>query len=238
MNNRKKILVVDDDPGVRNSLSAFLSRSGFEVITADDGEQGLERLQYFNPDLLVLDVLMPRLDGRETLRTIRRAGNWIPVILLTQVGEAAERAMALEEGADDYINKPFEAQELVARIRAVLRRANPETPPLSATWILRSGDLQLDRRARRAIFQGQELTLTPKALILLEYLMTHPDELISRDRLLDAIWGWDQVVATRAVDVRISELRRVLRDNADQPLYIETVTGSGYRFIKKVERVK
>lgn len=238
MNNRKKILVVDDDPGVRNSLSAFLSRSGFEVITADDGEQGLERLQYFNPDLLVLDVLMPRLDGRETLRTIRRAGNWIPVILLTQVGEAAERAMALEEGADDYINKPFEAQELVARIRAVFRRANPETPPLSATWILRSGDLQLDRRARRAIFQGQELTLTPKALILLEYLMTHPDELISRDRLLDAIWGWDQVVATRAVDVRISELRRVLRDNADQPLYIETVTGSGYRFIKKVERVK
>jgi len=238
MDNRKKILVVDDDPGIRNSLSAFLSRSGFEVVTAVDGEQGLERLQNSNPDLIVLDVLMPRLDGRETLRTIRRAGNWIPVILLTQVGEASERAMALEEGADDYINKPFEAQELVARIRAVLRRANPETPPLSATWILRSGDLQLDRRARRAIFQGQELILTPKALILLEYLMTHPDELISRDRLLDAIWGWDQVVATRAVDVRISELRRVLRDNADQPLYIETVTGLGYRFIRKVERVK
>ena len=238
MDNRKKILVVDDDPGIRNSLSAFLSRSGFEVVTAVDGEQALERLQTSNPDLLILDVLMPRLDGRETLRTIRRAGNWIPVIMLTQVGEAAERAMALEEGADDYINKPFEAQELVARIRAVLRRANPETPPLSATWILRSGDLQLDRRARRAIFQGQELTLTPKALILLEYLMTHPDELISRNRLLDAIWGWDQVVATRAVDVRISELRRVLRDNADQPMYIETVTGSGYRFIKKVERVK
>ena len=238
MDNRKKILIVDDDPGIRNSLSAFLSRSGFEVVTAVDGEQGLERLQNSNPDLIVLDVLMPRLDGRETLRTIRRAGNWIPVILLTQVGEASERAMALEEGADDYINKPFEAQELVARIRAVLRRANPETPPLSATWILRSGDLQLDRRARRAIFQGQELILTPKALILLEYLMTHPDELISRDRLLDAIWGWDQVVATRAVDVRISELRRVLRDNADQPLYIETVTGLGYRFIRKVERVR
>lgn len=238
MDNRKKILVVDDDPGIRNSLSAFLSRSGFEVATAVDGEQALERLQTSNPDILVLDVLMPRLDGRETLRTIRRACNWIPVILLTQVGEAGERAMALEEGADDYINKPFEAQELVARIRAVLRRANPDTPSLSATWVLRSGDLHLDRRARRAIFQGQELTLTPKALILLEYLMTHPDELISRDRLLDAIWGWDQVVATRAVDVRISELRRVLRDNADQPLYIETVTGSGYRFIRKVERVK
>ncbi len=238
MDTRKKILVVDDDPGIRNSLSAFLSRSGFEVITAVNGEQGLRQLQEAKPDLLVLDVLMPQLDGRETLRTIRRAGNWIPVILLTQVGEAAERAMALEEGADDYINKPFEAQELVARIRAVLRRANPETPPLSATWILKSGDLLLDRRARRAIFKGQELTLTPKALILLEYLMTHPDELISRNRLLDAIWGWDQLVATRAVDVRISEIRRVLEDSADQPRYIETVIGLGYRFIRKVEGVR
>ncbi len=236
MSNRKKILVVDDDPGIRNSLSAFLSRSGFEVVTAADGKQGLELLQNSHPDLIVLDVLMPRLDGRETLRTIRSSGNWIPIILLTQVGEASERAMALEEGADDYINKPFEAQELVARIRAVLRRANPGTPPLSATWILRSGDLNLDRRARRVTFQGQELTLTPKALILLEYLMTHPDELISRDRLLDAIWGWEQVVATRAVDVRIAELRRALGDNADQPLYIETVTSLGYRFIRKVER--
>jgi len=235
MDNRKKILIVDDDPGIRDSLSAFLSRSGFEVITAIDGEQGLEIFQNSPPDLILLDVLMPRLDGRETLRTIRRAGNWTPVILLTQVGEAAERAMALEEGADDYINKPFEAHELIARIRAVLRRANPDVPPLSASWIIRSGDLYLDRRARRATLQGQDLNLTPKALVLLEYFMTHPDELISRDRLLDSIWGWEQLVATRAVDARIAELRRVLGDNADQPMYIETVTGLGYRFIQKVE---
>jgi len=234
--DKKKILVVDDDPGIRHSLSAFLSRSGFEVATAENGEEGYEVLKTFSPHLVIMDVLMPKLDGRETLRTIRRSGNWTPVILLTQVGDAAERAMALEEGADDYINKPFEAHELVARIRAVLRRAIPGTPPLSASWILRSGDLQLDRRKRRVTFQGHELSLTPKALKLLEYLMTHPDELISRDRALDAIWGWEHIVATRAVDARIAELRRALKDNTDRPEYIETVSGFGYRFIQPVER--
>jgi DNA-binding response OmpR family regulator len=234
---KKHILVVDDDSGICASLSAFLSRSGFKASTASDGEQALRMLDKNPPDLLVMDVLMPRLDGRETLRRLRHAGNWIPVILLTQVGEATERAMALEEGADDYLNKPFEAHELVARIRAVLRRASPGTPPLTAAWTLTCGDLRLDRRSRRVSLGGHELALTPKALVLLEYLMTHPDELVSRERLLDVVWGWEQAVATRAVDARIAELRRTLGDNADQPGFIETVAGMGYRFIGKVERV-
>jgi len=236
MEEKKKILVADDDPGIRDSLFAFLSRSGFEVSLAQDGQHALDMLPKTRPDLIILDVMMPRLDGRETLRRLRREGSWLPVILLTQVGEATERAMALEEGADDYINKPFEPHELVARIRAVLRRANAGTPPLSAAWVLVSGDLQLDRRSRRATLKGREITLTPKALVLLEYLMTHPDELINRDRLLDAVWGWEQAVATRAVDARIAELRRALGDNADTPLYIDTVPSLGYRFIRKVER--
>lgn len=237
MTDRKTVLIVDDDPGIRSSLAAFLDRAGFEIRTAADGQQALASLQQAPADLLVLDVLMPILDGRETLRTLRRSGDWTPVILLTQVGEATERAMALEEGADDYINKPFEAHELVARMRAVLRRANPGAPPLTAAWILRSGQLHLDRRARRATLRGRELNLTPKALVLLEYLMTHPDELISRERLLDAVWGWEQAVATRAVDARIAELRRVLDDDADAPRFIETVTGLGYRFLQAVERL-
>lgn len=236
MEEKKKILVVDDDPGIRDSLFAFLSRSGFEVSLAQDGQHALDMLPKTRPDLIILDVMMPRLDGRETLRRLRREGSWLPVILLTQVGEATERAMALEEGADDYINKPFEPHELVARIRAVLRRANAGTPPLSAAWVLVSGDLQLDRRSHRATLKGREITLTPRALVLLEYLMTHPDELINRDRLLDAVWGWEQAVATRAVDARIAELRRVLGDNADTPLYIDTVPSLGYRFIGKVGR--
>lgn len=230
------ILIVDDDPGIRSGLSAFLARAGFDIQTAENGRQALDAVATQRIDLVLLDVMMPVLDGRETLRILRRSGHWTPVILLTQVGEAVERAMALEEGADDYINKPFEPHELVARIKAVLRRAKPGAPPLSAEWKLRCGDLVLDRRSRRVTIHGREVSITPKALVLLEYLMTHPDELIGRDRLLDAIWGWEQAVATRAVDARIAELRRILSDNADHPAFIETVAGLGYRFIHKVER--
>lgn len=232
---RPNILLVDDEHDITANLAAFLERSGFATQTAGDGLEALAAIQRLAPDLIVMDVLMPRLDGRETLRRLRQAGDWTPVILLTQVGEAFERAMALEEGADDYLNKPFDPPELVARIRAVLRRARPGQPPLSSAWLLTSGILRFDRRARRASFQGKELELTPKALSLLEYLMTHPDELLSRERLLDAVWGWDYPVGTRAVDTRVAELRRLLRDDASDPTFIETVPGQGYRFIAAVE---
>lgn len=232
---RQHILIVDDDQGIQTSLTAFLRRTGFEVSTASDGVQALALLESLQPDLIILDVLMPRVDGRETLRRLRQTRNWTPVILLTRVGEAVERAMALEEGADDYINKPFEPHELVARIRAVLRRTHPGTPPLNSAWVLVCGALQLDRRARKAILDGQSLNLTPKALMLLEYLMTHPDELISRERLLDVVWGWEEEVASRAVDARIAELRRALQDSHDQPIYIETAVGLGYRFVGQVD---
>jgi len=236
MNESPKLLLVDDDSGIRASLSAFLTRAGFQVEMASNGEQVLATLDKLKPDLVVMDVLMPRMDGRETLRRMRQAGNLTPVILLTQVGEATERAMALEEGADDYINKPFEPHELVARIRAVLRRVRVGKLPISTAWILISGELHLDRRARRVLFRGGELNLTPKGFLLLEYLMTHSEEVISRERLLDVVWGWEKTVASRAVDARIAELRRALDDSADNPTFIETSAGTGYRFIAKVER--
>lgn len=236
MTETPELLLVDDDPGVRASLSAFLTRAGFQVASVSDGAQALTTLEKSKPDLIVMDVLMPRLDGRETLRRMRQAGNLTPVILLTQVGEATERAMALEEGADDYLNKPFEPHELVARIRAVLRRVRTGAPPIATAWVLVSGELRLDRHARRATLSDQELPLTPKGLLLLEYLMTHSDEVISRERLLDVVWGWEKSVASRAVDARIAELRRALNDSADAPTYIETLAGAGYRFIAHVER--
>jgi DNA-binding response OmpR family regulator len=229
------ILLVDDETAITANLAPFLVRSGFEVRTAANGEEALIIIETEPPDLVVSDVLMPKLDGRELLRTLRRADNWVPIILLTQVGEAFERAMALEEGADDYINKPFEPHELVARIRAVLRRAKPGKPPLAAAWNLTCAELAFDRRARRASLGGEELNLTPKALVLLEYLMTHPDELVSRERLLDVVWGWDYPVGSRAVDTRVAELRRTLNDDAAHPRYIETVPGQGYRFAADVE---
>jgi DNA-binding response OmpR family regulator len=235
MEETQTILLVDDESAITDNLAPFLERSGFEVSVAADGEQALKLIAELKPDVLVLDVLMPRLDGREVLRRLRSEGNWIPILLLTQVGEAGERAMALEEGADDYLNKPFDPHELVARIRAVLRRARPGKPPLAAAWQVRCGELSLDRRSRRVFLEGEELTLTPKAVALLEYLMTHPYELVSRDRLLDVVWGWDYPVGTRAVDTRVAELRRTLGDDATDPRYIETIPGQGYRFAPDVE---
>jgi DNA-binding response OmpR family regulator len=231
---KPKILLVDDEIAITNNLAPFLSRAGFDVVVASDGEQALTTIESFSPGLIVLDVLMPRLDGREVLRRLRQSGNWTPIILLTQVGEATERAMALEEGADDYLNKPFDPHELIARIRAVLRRAQPGKPPLAASERLLCNKVTLDRRARRVYLDSTELNLTPKAVVLLEYFMTHTDELLSRDRLLDVVWGWDYPVGTRAVDTRIAELRRALGEDATQPNYIETVPGQGYRFIGKV----
>jgi len=232
---KSRVLLVDDESAITANLAPFLQRAGFDVAVAADGEEALQQVAAFAPDLIILDVLMPRLDGREVLRRVRQADNWTPVILLTRVGESTERAMALEEGADDYLNKPFDPHELVARMRAVLRRARPGRPPLAAAECLRSGNVTLDRQARRLYFHSAEVSVTPKAVLLLEYLMTHPDELLSRERLLDAVWGWDYPAGTRTVDTRVAELRRVLKDSATTPRYIETVPGQGYRFIAAVE---
>ncbi|HEY8548253.1 MAG TPA: response regulator transcription factor [Acidimicrobiales bacterium] len=232
---RPRVLLADDEEAITANLAPFLERSGFDVHVVHDGEAALRAVADRDPDLCVLDVLMPRANGREVLRRLRADGRWLPVLLLTQVGEAGERAMALEEGADDYLNKPFDPQELVARMRAVLRRARPGRPPLSAAGTLRSGRLRFDRVARRAWLGDDELTLTPKALTLLDYLLTHPDELLSRERLLDVIWGFTTPVGTRAVDNRVAELRRLLGDDPAAPTWIETVPGLGYRFCARVE---
>jgi len=237
MVSQPKILLVDDEEAITSNLAPFLERAGFAVAVAADGEEALHKATAFTPHLIVLDVLMPKLDGREVCRRLRASGNWTPIIMLTQVGSPAERAMSLEEGADDYLNKPFDPYELVARIRAVLRRARPGVPPLSAARRLACGPLVLDRPARRALLAGRELPLTPKAVAVLNYLMTHPDEVISRERLLDAVWGWDYPTGTRAVDVRIAELRKALGDDVAEPRYIETVPGQGYRFVGTVEAV-
>jgi len=231
MTTQAKILLVDDEAAITDNLAPFLGRAGFVVEVASDGQQALEKVAQFAPDLIILDVLMPRLDGRAVLRELRQRDDWTSVILLTQVGESVERAMALEEGADDYLNKPFDPQELVARIRAVLRRAHKGRPPLAAAERLLCGELALDRVSRRVYFRDAELSLTPKAVALLEYLMSHPDELMTRDRLLDAVWGWDYPVGTRTVDTRVAELRRALDDDPAEPTYIETVPGQGYRFV-------
>jgi DNA-binding response OmpR family regulator len=224
------VLLVDDDPAIVENLSVVLQRSGYVVRVAMDGLAALAAVRQVDPDICVLDVVMPELDGREVLRRLRKSGWWRPVVLLTRVGGSGERAVALEEGADDYLNKPFEAQELIARMRAVLRRARAGQAPLTAAAELHSGELRVDRVARRVWLGGRELALTPKALTLLDYLLTRPDEVLTRERLLEVLWGFPGSVPTRAVDNRIAELRRILG-----PQWIETVQGAGYRFVGSVE---
>jgi DNA-binding response OmpR family regulator len=150
------------------------------------------------------------------------------------VGEASERALALEEGADDYLNKPFDPHELLARVRAVLRRVRPGERSLSAAWLITAADLVIDRRARRASLAGKTIELTPKALSVLEYLMIHPDEAVTRERLLEVVWGWEYPAGTRTVDTRVAELRKVLNDDPAEPRFIETISGEGYRFVAPV----
>ncbi|GAB4462248.1 MAG: response regulator transcription factor [Anaerolineales bacterium] len=232
--DRPTLLLADDDPTIAGSLAPFLERAGFHVLVVSDGASALDKAQKHHPDLIILDVLMPRMDGRETLRRLRKAGLWTPTILLTQVGEASERALALEEGADDYLNKPFDPHELLARVRAVLRRARPGERSLSTAWLLTAGNLVLDRRARRATLDGKPLELTPKALAVLEHLMTHPNEAVTRERLLEVVWGWEYPAGTRTVDTRVAELRRALNDDPAEPRFIETISGEGYRFIAAV----
>jgi len=237
MDEKTTLLLADDDLDVTDSLAPFLERAGFHVLVAGDGVSALEVIQAQRPGLILLDVLMPRMDGREVLRRLRRAKDWTPTILLTSVGESSERAMAIEEGADDYLNKPFDPHELLARIRAILRRARPGEKSLSTAWVLACGELTLDRQARRAKLGDKTLELTPKALAVLEYLMTHPDECVSRERLLEIVWGWQYPTGTRAVDTRMVELRHALNDDPEKPRFIETVAGEGYRFAADVRAV-
>ncbi|MBC7227443.1 MAG: response regulator transcription factor [Thermoflexales bacterium] len=232
-----RILLADDEKALTDYLAPILNRAGFSVIVVHDGNTALRYVTEKHPDLIVLDVLMPGLDGREVCRRLRAAGDWTPIIMLTQVNTTVDKVLSLEEGADDYLCKPFDPHELVARVRAVLRRRQvlANQPPLIRASRLRSGNLILDRRTRRAYLGGQMLELTPKALALLEYLMLHPDEVLTRERLLDAVWGWDYPVATRAVDARIAEIRRALGDDPESPNFIETIVGIGYRFLAPVE---
>jgi DNA-binding response OmpR family regulator len=234
----RRILLVDDELEVLLSLEGMLERNGFRVLTARSGEEALHKVQTFAPDLVLLDIKMPGMSGRAVLRELRQDGDWPPVIMLTQVQGADERSMTLDEGADDYVNKPCDAKELVSRIRAVLRRCEPGAATFARAHEVRCGDVRLDRRRRRAYLKGRELSLGPKAFGLLEYLMLHPGEVCTREQLLDEVWGWDYPSGPRTVDSHIADLRRALRDHAGRPRYVETAVGQGYRFLGKVEVIR
>ena len=235
-----KILLVDDEVDLLAELRPFLERSDYGVITAKNGVEALAKIEMDKPDLVVLDLMMPQMDGRETLRRLRSANNWIPVILLTVVDTQLDRIGSFNEGADDYLNKPYDPMELLARIQAILRRSQrPHEPSHADARQLVSAALTLDRQTRIVSLNDNPIHLGQKAFNLLAYLMTEAPNPLSREHLLEKIWGYDLAaeIQTRAVDVRIREIRRQLNDNPDEPQFIETVIGVGYRFMQAVEVV-
>ncbi|MGC1376514.1 MAG: response regulator transcription factor [Anaerolineales bacterium] len=236
--DKTKLMIVDDEVDLLAELKPLLERSGYQVVSAANGEQALEMAAVERPDLIVLDMLMPRLDGRNVLRRLRQSGDWTPVILLTKVNTTAERVLSLQEGADDYLNKPFDPLELLARVQAILRRTHSGSLPLSSFRRLNSGTLALDRQTRQVWLAGQDINLTTRAVRVLEFLMLNPREMISRERLLEEVWGWSNAIETRVVDTRIAEIRRALGDDSEQPHYIETVIGQGYCFLGAVQGEK
>ncbi|GAB6062762.1 response regulator [Deferrisoma palaeochoriense] len=224
-----RILVVDDEEDLVDLVTYHLAKAGYEVDRAFTGGEALKRVEALRPDLVVLDVMLPDLQGFEVLRLLRARDDTreLPVILLTARGGEIDRLAGFELGADDYVVKPFSPKELVARVRAVLKRAAPDE---GRGRRLRYGALEIDTGARRVWRDGAEIVLAPQEYRLLEFLATHPDRVYSREALLQHAWDPDVVVDPRTVDVHVRRLRARIEPDPGRPRWIETVRGAGYRF--------
>ena len=217
-----KILIVDDDPAIREILAAYLRREGHQVAEAERGDEAL--IKAGSAELLILDLMLPGLDGWSVARQLREAGFEAPILMLTARGEEEERVRGFELGADDYVTKPFSPREVVARVRALLRRAGHRDR-------LVYGGLELRPRTREVFLEGAPVPLSKLEFDLLLVLAQHPGMVFSRERLLDRVWGADFFGVDRVVDVHIAGLRKKLRDDPEHPRFIETVRGVGYRFV-------
>ncbi len=223
------ILIVEDDTTVREMLALNLKAEGHEVVTAADGEAGLAAARESPHDLIVLDVMLPNLDGLSICRLIRKDSN-VPILILTARGTEVDKIVGLESGADDYIVKPFSLGEFLARVRALLRRSASAAPPPSRKDRLETKEITLDLISRRAYLRGEEVKLTHREFNLLAELMQNNGAVISRDLLLEKIWGMEYVGDSRTVDVHIRWLREKLENDPANPQFIQTVRGVGYRF--------
>ena len=220
------VLVVDDEPIVREVVVRYLEREGYETLEADDGDDARTLLERKQPDLVVLDVMLPGTDGLELCRWIRSRTE-LPVILLTARGEEADRIVGLELGADDYVTKPFSPRELAARVRTVLRRSAPiEAVEEQLTF----DGLALDASTREVRREGEELKLTAKEFDLLWFLASHPRKVFSRDQLMSRVWGYEAALDTGTVTVHMRRLREKIEETPSRPRFLETVWGVGYRF--------
>lgn len=230
-NPQHRILVVDDEACMRRVIETRLSMMDYEVITAGDGSEALEIFKSQPPDLIILDVMMPRLDGYEVCQAIRKISR-IPIIMLTALEDVADRIKGLEMGADDYMIKPFSPKELEARIRGILRRLNAlKLSDSQFSGVIHMGSLQIDTNKRQVFLKDDRINLTHMEFCLLEFLVMHPNTEISRLKLLQKVWGYsiDSMVDSRVVDVHISRLRHKLKADQEESMSIQTVHGVGYK---------
>ena len=223
-----KILIVEDEPNMVAGLRDNFEYEGYQVITAGDGAEGLNRALADSPDLVVLDVMMPKMSGLDVCKQLKAKRPSIPVIMLTARGQEVDKVVGLELGADDYVTKPFSIRELIARVKAVLRRT--QTLPKDQERY-GFGDVEVNLRSYQVARRGKAVEFSAKEFELLKYFLCHPGETLSRDRLLDEVWGYDNYPTTRTVDAHIVRLRQKLEPVPEEPRYILTVHGVGYKFV-------
>lgn len=219
------ILIVEDDPSMLTGLKDNFEFKGYKVLTAADGEKGLDAALNATPDLIILDIMLPKINGYEICRLIRAEGLEMPVIMLTAKGEESDVVLGLNIGADDYVTKPFSISELLARSAAFLRRTKKEVEE-----VVEFGDLRLDRAARRLTRAGEEIELSPKEFSLLLYFVEKSGRALTRDEILNAVWGYDCIVTSRSVDRFVTTLRNKIEPDPATPAFIHTVRQVGYRF--------
>jgi two-component system, OmpR family, response regulator ResD len=225
---RGSILVVDDEPTIAEVVARYLARAGYDAQTAVDGPSAVAAAAARRPDLVVLDIMLPGLDGLEVMRHLREdLRERVPVILLTAKGEEADRLVGLRQGADDYVVKPFSPRELVARVEAVLRRGEGRRDGREKRAF---GDLEVDSASRRVLVHGREIELTAREFDLLDFLARHPDQVFSRDQLMDRVWQASAYTDTTTVTVHVRRLRAKLEPDPASPRWVQTVWGVGYRF--------
>jgi two-component system alkaline phosphatase synthesis response regulator PhoP len=225
---KTRILIVEDEPAMVAGLRDNFEYEGYDVISADNGIEGLERALGDDPDLVVLDVMMPRLSGLDVCKQLKARKPSLPIIMLTARGQEIDKVVGLELGADDYVTKPFSIRELMARVKAVLRRVTSHGP---SGDVYRFSDVEVSIRSNEVRRGGLPVELSAKEFALLAYFISHPAETLSRDRLLEAVWGYENYPTTRTVDTHIVHLRQKLEPNPEEPRFILTVHGSGYKFV-------
>jgi phosphate regulon transcriptional regulator PhoB len=225
----KRVLIIEDDKDIIELVRYNLEKEGFRVASAEDGATGLAQARSSPPDLVVLDLMLPRLPGLEICRELRRDPKLprLPILMLTARGDEADRVVGLEMGADDYVSKPFSPRELVARVKALLRRVEPAA---DAETTIEVGVLSIDPASYRVVRLGRQVPLSTLEFRLLLYLAQHPNKVFSRDRLLDAVWGAERFVTPRSVDVYIRRLREKIETDPQNPAHLKTVRGTGYLF--------